>query len=83
MASVRAFKPIFSKWLSSKMLQQFGPSGLVKVKVDLADMPQHAYKAEPLKTSLARTLPDYGWMAILAVIFFAGAYLSFRRYDVR
>jgi hypothetical protein len=33
--------------------------------------------------SLARILPDIGLMVVLIIVFFAGAYVSFLKYDVR
>jgi hypothetical protein len=46
-------------------------------------MPQHSFAAEPLGLSLARTIPDFGLMVFLVIVFFAGAYVSFLKYDVR
>jgi hypothetical protein len=46
-------------------------------------MPQLKFEPESLGKSLARTLPDIGLMAVLIIIFFAGAYVSFLKYDVR
>ncbi len=83
LASLRAYKPIFSKWLNSKMMRslniQTGQSG----KVVLAEMPQHKFEPETLSRSVARTLPDFGLMLFLIIVFFAGAYVSFLKYDVR
>ena len=83
LASIRAYKPIFSRWLNSKMMKslnlQTGQSG----KVVLDDMPQHKFEPETLGRSFARTLPDFGLVLFLIIIFFAGAYISFLRYDVR
>ena len=83
LASLRAYKPIFSKWLNSKMMRslniQTGQSG----KVVLDEMPQHKFEPETLSRSVARTLPDFGLMLFLIIVFFAGAYVSFLKYDVR
>jgi ABC-type transport system involved in multi-copper enzyme maturation permease subunit len=78
LASIRAYKLIFTKWMSSRMLLS-GEQG----KVNLADMPQYSYEPEPLGKSLARTIPDFGLMLFLIIVFFAGAYVSFLKYDVR
>ena len=82
LASVRAFKPIWSKWMNARMMKSISFTG-VQAKVDLADMPQHKFEPESLSKSLARTIPDFGLMIILIIIFFAGAYASFLKYDVR
>ena len=46
-------------------------------------MPQHRFEPESLNQSLARVLPDIGLMVVLIIVFFAGAYFSFLKYDVR
>lgn len=46
-------------------------------------MPQWKSDPESFADSFARTIPDIGLMLVLIVLFFAGAYFSFRRYDVR
>jgi len=83
LASIRAYKPIFTKWANAKMMRsinfQTGETG----KVVLDDMPQHKFVSETLGKSFARTLPDFGLMIFLILVFFAGAYVSFLKYDVR
>jgi hypothetical protein len=83
LASIRAYKPIFTRWANAKMMRnlnfQTGETG----KVVLDDMPQHKFEPEGLSRSLARTLPDFGVMLFLIIVFFAGAYVSFLKYDVR
>jgi ABC-type transport system involved in multi-copper enzyme maturation permease subunit len=83
LASIRAYKPIFTKWANAKMMRninfQTGETG----KVVLDDMPQHKFVSETLGRSFSRTLPDFGVMIFLILVFFAGAYVSFLKYDVR
>jgi ABC-type transport system involved in multi-copper enzyme maturation permease subunit len=83
LASVRAYKPIYTKWVNSKMGQalNFQTGEQTKIKID--DMPQHTILPESLGKSLARTLPDYALMLVMIIVFFVGAYVSFLRYDVR
>jgi hypothetical protein len=83
LASVRAYKPIYTKWVNSKMGQgiNFQTGEQAKIKTD--DMPQHSIAPESLGKSLARTLPDFVLMVVMIIIFFVGAYVSFLRYDVR
>jgi ABC-type transport system involved in multi-copper enzyme maturation permease subunit len=83
LASVRTYKPIYTKWLNSKLGQSinFQTGEMSKIKID--DMPQHSLEPESLGKSLARTLPDYVLMAVMIIVFFVGAYVSFLRYDVR
>jgi ABC-type transport system involved in multi-copper enzyme maturation permease subunit len=84
LASIRAYKPIFTKWANSKMMRNIDFSGSGQTaKVVLDDMPQHKFEPETLSTSLARTIPDFGLMLFLIIVFFAGAYVSFLKFDVR
>lgn len=84
LASIRAYKPIFTKWASAKMMRTFDFSGSGQTaKVVLDDMPQHKFEPETLSKSLARTIPDFGLMLFLIIVFFAGAYVSFLKFDVR
>jgi ABC-type transport system involved in multi-copper enzyme maturation permease subunit len=78
LGSLRAYRMIYSEWMRPRILLS-GEQG----KVNLADMPQYKYEPEALGKSLARTLPDIGLMAVLIIVFFAGAYASFLKYDVR
>jgi ABC-type transport system involved in multi-copper enzyme maturation permease subunit len=84
LASIRAYKPIFTKWANAKMMQNIDFSGSGQTaKVVLDDMPQHKFEPETLSKSFVRTLPDFGLMLFLIIFFFAGAYVSFLKYDVR
>jgi ABC-type transport system involved in multi-copper enzyme maturation permease subunit len=84
LTSIRAYKPIFTKWANSKMIKSIDFTGTGQtVKVVLDDMPMHKFDSESLSKSFSRTLPDFGLMLFLIIIFFAGAYVSFLKYDVR
>ena len=66
------------------MMQSIDFSGSGQTaKVVLDDMPQHKFEPETLSKSFVRTLPDFGLMLFLIIFFFAGAYVSFLKYDVR
>jgi len=83
LASVRAYKPIYTKWVNSKLGQSLNFQTGEQSKIKIDDMPQHSIAPESLGKSLARTLPDYVLMVVMILIFFVGAYVSFLRYDVR
>jgi len=85
LASIRSFKPVWTKWANAKMMQNlsFGLDTSQAPKVVLDDMPQHKFEAETLGKSFVRTLPDFGMMVILILVFFVGAYVSFLKADVR
>jgi hypothetical protein len=84
LASIRGYKPIWTKWANSKMMQSIDFSGGGQtVKVVLDDMPVHTFEPETLGKSFARTLPDFILMIVLSLVFFAGAFVSFLKADVR
>ncbi len=83
LASVRAYKPIYTKWVNSKMGASINFQTGEQNKIKLDDMPQHVLAPEGLGKSLVRTLPDFVIMIIMIIGFFVGAYVSFLRYDVR
>jgi ABC-type transport system involved in multi-copper enzyme maturation permease subunit len=83
LASVRAYKPIYTKWINSKLGQSinFQTGETVQIKID--DMPQHTLEPEWLSRSFVRTIPDFALLTVMIIIFFVGAYVSFLHYDVR
>jgi hypothetical protein len=83
LASVRAYKPIYTKWVNSKMGQSINFQTGEQTKIKIDDMPQFSYEPENLSRALVRTLPDFSVMIVLIIGFFVGAYVSFLRYDVR
>jgi ABC-type transport system involved in multi-copper enzyme maturation permease subunit len=85
LASIRAYKSVFTKWLIAFDQKTFNYTRAWgdRPMVELADMPQHKFDPESLNQSLARALPDIGLMVVLIIVFFAAAYVSFLKYDVR
>jgi ABC-type transport system involved in multi-copper enzyme maturation permease subunit len=83
LASIRSYKPSFTRWVNARMMKGINFATGEQAKVDLADMPLHKFEPESLSKSLSRTLPDFGVMIVLIIVFFAGAYVSFLKYDVR
>lgn len=85
LASIRAYKSIFARWINAQSMKNFKFTRAMSdhATVELADMPQPKFEPESLSKSLARILPDIGLMVVLIIIFFAGAYVSFLKYDVR
>ncbi|MCX6568561.1 MAG: ABC transporter permease subunit, partial [Candidatus Aminicenantes bacterium] len=83
LASVRAYKPIYTKWINSKLGASinFQTGESAQIKID--DKPQHVYEPEWLSRSLVRTIPDFALLTVMIIVFFVGAYVSFLRYDVR
>ncbi|MDP2914191.1 MAG: ABC transporter permease subunit [Candidatus Aminicenantes bacterium] len=84
LASIRAYKPIFTQWANARMMRNLDFTGTGQnVKVVLDDMPLHKFEAEALSKSFVRTLPDFAVMIVLIIAFFVGAYISFLKADVR
>jgi ABC-type transport system involved in multi-copper enzyme maturation permease subunit len=83
LASVRAYKPIYTKWANSKLAGGINLRTGEMSNIKLDDMPQHVYQAEWLSRSFMRTIPDFALLTVMIIVFFVGAYVSFLRYDVR
>ncbi len=83
LASVRAYKPIYTKWINSKLAGSINLQTGEMGKINLDDMPQHVYQPEWLSKSLVRTIPDFALLLVMIIVFFVGAYVSFLHYDVR
>lgn len=81
--SVKTYKPIFTKWISQKMMRSLNLEGGQQPKPELDDMPQHEFIPERFSDSFSRIMPDFVLMIFLIILFFIGAYVSFIRYDVR
>ena len=82
--SIKSYKPEFTKWANSKLMQSINfkdPSN--QPKPDISDMPRQEFRPENLRDSLYRALPDYAIMMFMIILFFAGAFVSFLKYDVR
>ena len=83
LGATRDYRNVYSDWLVRNNLRnafgQFSPTA----RLTAADMPQFQFEPESLGESLARTLPDFALMAAMTVIFLAGAFFAFLRYDVR
>jgi len=83
LGSVRAYKPIYTKWINSKLGASINFTTGEQMKITIDDMPQHVYEPEWLSRSLVRTIPDFALLLVMIIVFFVGAYVSFLRYDVR
>jgi len=51
--------------------------------LDLRDHPRFVFQEEPWKDKLGAVLPYWGILGLFNVVFFAGAFAGFVRYDVR
>jgi ABC-type transport system involved in multi-copper enzyme maturation permease subunit len=83
LAAVRSYKPIYTKWVNSKLGQGINFQTGEQLKIDISDMPQFSIEPEWLSRSLVRTIPDFVLLIVMIIVFFVGAYVSFLHYDVR
>ena len=82
--SIRTYKPVFTTWINTRAMRSLNfDRNAEQPKPDLSDMPQHDFTPENLEQSLMRTIPDFAIMFLLIILFFAGAFVSFLKYDVR
>jgi len=84
--SVRTYKPVFAKWHIAKKVQHTEMNWAVRSqppKPSFGDMPRHAFVPETLGDSLYSIRYDVTILILLNIILFAGAFVSFLRYDVR
>ena len=51
--------------------------------IDPTELPAFVYEPESLAESIKSAAPDVGLLALFNIIFFAGAFLGFNRYDAR
>jgi ABC-type transport system involved in multi-copper enzyme maturation permease subunit len=76
--SVKAYRPVFTKWINTR-----NTSATMAQKPDIESMPRHTFEPENLRNSLRQALPDFAILAFMILAVFAGAFVSFLRYDVR
>jgi len=82
--ATRGYRTVYSDWLVKNNLRNAARSPeWPRADLSAADMPQFQFEPESLGESLMRTLPDFALMAAMTIIFLAGAFLAFFRYDVR
>lgn len=52
-------------------------------EIDPAELPQFSFNQPPASEAIGASLPDMGLLMLFNLIFFAGAFVAFLRYDVR
>jgi len=76
--SIKSYRLPLTRWVNSKVTYE-----TLEQKPELGDMPRHSFKAESLRISFMRALPDFLVMSLMILVLFAAAFVSFLRYDVR
>lgn len=82
--SIKSYKPVFTTWANDKLISSINmnqPNAVVTP--DISDMPRHTYIKSSFSDSLSRALPEFTVLALMIVLFYAAAFVSFLRYDVR
>jgi ABC-2 type transport system permease protein len=88
-----AYRDLYMKFLDSKTGGLGGAQIMVFSKtsdnnekpktINPREIPEFTYQPRPLSAAFAGLLPELGLLALFNIIFFAGAFFSFRKYDVR
>ena len=83
--TVRTYQTVFGKWVNRKSIQaiQFDHRGYKPEKPNLAGMPEYGFVPQSLGDSASEVLMDVFIMILMNIMLFAGAYVSFLKYDVR
>jgi len=81
--SIKTYKPIFTKWVNEKMMRSLNLQGGQQPKPVLDDMPQFDFKPMSVRESFSLALPDLVILALMTILLFVGAFVSFLRYDIR
>ena len=82
--SVKTYKPLFTVWANNKLISSINmqnPNAMVTPEID--DMPRHSYVKSSFRDSVARAIPEFTVLALMIILFYAAAFVSFLRYDVR
>ncbi|MFH1943687.1 MAG: ABC transporter permease subunit [bacterium] len=81
--SIKTYKPIFTQWVTAKMGQNLDFNNVQQPRPVLDDMPLHEFVPMSLGESFSLALPDLVVMVLMIIVLFAGAFVSFLRYDIR
>jgi ABC-2 type transport system permease protein len=65
------------------MWKMHGEEEEVPEAIDPQEIPAFEYRYASLTESVNRALPDLGILALFGIVFFAGAFIAFSRYDLR
>jgi len=81
--SIKSYKPVFTKWVTAKAMENLEFGSVQQPKPVIDDMPLHDFTPMDLGDSFALALPDLVVMALMIIVLFVGAFVSFLRYDIR
>ncbi len=81
--SIKTYKPVWTQWVTEKSMRNLNFDSVQQPRPVLDDMPQFTFAPMGLGTSFHLALPDLLVMALMAIVLFVGAFVSFLRYDIR
>jgi ABC-type transport system involved in multi-copper enzyme maturation permease subunit len=91
--ATRAYQREFAEFMKKKtgmltggrmvVLRQVVESGEKPKPIDPTEIPAFTYNPMQFSDLAAAALPDIGLLALFNILFFAGAFIAFLRYDVR
>lgn len=95
LTAARQYQKSLARFITEKTGQNMG-GGFMRIKIggppededekktlNASELPAFEFHRQSLGSSLASALPDIGLLALFNLVFFAGAFLAFQRYDVR
>jgi ABC-2 type transport system permease protein len=95
LASAREYQQSFARFITEKTGKQpFGGGMMIKIggppeddkekkALNASELPVFDFRRESLDHCLASALPDIGLLILFNLVFFAGAFVAFQRYDLR
>jgi len=52
-------------------------------EIDLRELPEFTFEPPDASVAIGASLPDLGLLLLFNIVFFAGAFVAFLKYDVR
>ena len=82
--SLKMYKPLFTTWANEQIIGNLNMNqSSTMSRPDISDMPHHSYVKSSFRDSVARAIPEFTVLALMIILFYAAAFVSFLRYDVR
>lgn len=91
----RAYQKAYAEFMQGKTGMNIGGGAMVfrmrrtdgeaeqEKPIDPKELPEFQYAGLPLDVAVTAALPDLGILALFNLVFFAGAFMAFLRYDLR
>ena len=95
LSEAQAYQKTYAEFMQSKTGMNIGGGAMVfrmrsgdgeedvEKPIDAKELPEFNYAGLPLDRVVGAALPDLGILALFNLLFFAGAFVAFLRYDLR